>query len=237
MRFMRSTSAPQVGDLYMNREIAYVYSGFEDTAYTSNSQVPWYPQHDDFTYVYVDDEMKPTSCAYWFYMFRNCAGFMLNKLDTSQATSLAFMFYFCSSVTELDLHDFDTANVTSINYMFYFCSKLESLTMGDWDMRNLRVVAQAFRNLSAITTLDFSGWLMPEYTSTMQYAFYNCTKLTTIYAPEGCDLSDTAVNGYCFSQCSKLVGGAGTAYSSGNVTAVMARIDGLGGQPGYFTAK
>ena len=104
-------------------------------------------------------------------------------------------------------------------------------------MTNLQVVAQAFRNLTAMKELDLSGWTMPEFTSTMQYAFYNCSNLTTIYAPAGCDLSDTAVNSYCFSQCSKLKGGAGTAYSSSNVTAAMARIDGLGGQPGYFTAK
>lgn len=104
-------------------------------------------------------------------------------------------------------------------------------------MINLQMVAQAFRNLTAMVVLDLSGWTMPEYTSTMQYAFYNCANLTTIYAPAGCDLSDTGVNSYYFSQCAKLKGGAGTAYSSGNVTAAMARIDGLGGKAGYFTVK
>ena len=85
--------------------------------------------------------------------------------------------------------------------------------------------------------LDLSCWTMPEYTSTVQYVFYDCANLTTIYAPAECDLFDTAVNGYCFSQFLKLKGGAGTAYSSSNVTASMAQIDGLGGKAGYFTVK
>ena len=220
--FIRSYVAPKVGECWGEQSIAHVYSGFEDTEYTSNSQVPWYSLHDDIVSVYFEAAIKPISCAYWFYMFRNCTYFALGLLDTSRATSLAFMFYYCS-------------NVTSINYMFYFCTKLTTLTMGNWDMTNLQVVAQAFRNMTSLVVLDLSGWTMPEWTSTMQYTFYNCSKLTTIYA--GCDLSDTAVNSYCFSSCSKLVGGAGTVYDSANVTADMARVDGLGGKPGYFTAK
>lgn len=237
LHFGRAATIPSVGDSYAGKTIGYVYTGFEDTAYTSNSQVPWYAQHDSFLAVSFDDEIRPVSCAYWFYMFRNCMSFAVDNLNTAKAKSFAFMFYFCSAVTSLNLTGFVTSNVTSINYMFYFCTKLATLNMGAWDMSKLQVVAQAFRNLTAMTVLDLSGWTMPEYTSTMQYAFYNCANLTTIYAPAGCDLSDTAVNGYCFSQCSKLVGGNGTAYSSGNVTAAMARIDGLGGKAGYFTAK
>lgn len=237
LHFNRANTVPSAGDTYAGKTIAYVYTGFEDTAYTSNSQVPWYPQHDSFLAVSFDDEIEPVSCAYWFYMFKNCTSFSVSNLNTSKAKSFTFMFYYCTSVTSLNLSTFVTSNVTSINYMFYFCTKLATLTMGAWDMTNLQVVAQAFRNLTAMKVLDLSGWTMPEYTSTMQYAFYNCSNLTTIYAPTGCDMSDTAVNSYCFSQCSKLKGGNGTAYSSSNVTAAMARIDGLGGQSGYFTAK
>lgn len=235
--FIRATQAPQPMTFYNGRPIAEVYTGFEETVYTSNSQVPWYSKHDDIGEVKFFDDVKPKSCAYWFYMFRNCTSFDVAKLDTSEATSFGFMFYYCSSVTELDLRTFQTGNVTNLNYTFYFCTKLETLKMGNWDMTNLQVFAQAFRNLTSIVVLDLSGWTMPEWTSTMQYTFYNCSKLTTIYAPAGCDLTDTAVNSYCFSSCTKLVGRNGTTYNSSKVTAAMARIDGLGGQQGYFTAK
>ena len=170
-------------------------------------------------------------------MFRNCTDFALRKLDTGRAVSLAFMFYFCSAVESLDLYYFDTANMTSLNYTFHFCQKLADLDLGNWDTRKLDAFAQAFRNMSAIRVIDISGWKMPEYTSTMQYAFYNCANLTTIYAPAGCDLSDTAVGNGCFQQCGKLVGGNGTAYSSANVTAAMARVDELVDKAGYFTAR
>lgn len=235
--FVKTLTEPQPMSMYNGMPIQEVYTDFEDAIYTSNSQVPWYSKHDNITSVEFVDPIKPKSCAYWFYMFRYCTSFDVAKLDTSEVTSLAFMFYYCSSVASLDLSTFVTSNVTSLNYTFYFCTKLETLTMGNWDMTNLQVFAQAFRNLTSILELDLSGWTMPEWTSTMQYTFYNCSKLTTIYAPPGCDLTDTAVNSNCFSSCTKLVGGNGTAYNSGKVTAAMARIDGLGGQQGYFSVK
>lgn len=237
LRFFRSTTAPVVGGTYRGKTIACAYADFESTAYTTNSKVPWYAQHADIASVHFDGAVRPASCAYWFYWMQNCTSFDLALLDTGAATSFAFMFYSCTSVTTLDIAHFQTSNVTSINYMFYNCTKLASISFGAWDMSKLQVCAQAFRNLTQVTVLDLSLWTMPEWTSTMQYMFYNCSKLTTIYVPPGCDLTDTSVNGYCFSGCTKLVGGAGTKFSTANVTADYARVDGLGGQPGYFTAK
>lgn len=234
--FIRATEAPQPMEFYNGRPIAEVYSGFENTVYTSNSQIPWYSKHDDIGEVKFFDEVRPKSCAYWFYMFRNCTSFILDKLDTSDVASLAFMFYYCSSVVALNLSKFKTGNVRNLNYTFYYCTKLTSLTTGAWDMRKLDVFAQAFRNMTAITALDLSQWQMPEYTSTMQYTFYNCANLMTILVPVGCDLTDTAVGSSCFGQCAKLTGGNGTGYNSSKTDASMARVDGLGGQQGYFAA-
>ncbi len=237
LRFFRAESAPAVGDAYEGATIAHVFSGFETTAYASNSKVPWYPLHADITAVVFDDAVRPVSCAYWFYWQQNCTRYDLAKLDTSACTSFAFMFYSCTALESLDLSGLATPNVTTINYMFYNCTKLSNLTLGAWDMRNVDVWAQAFRNLTAITELDFSRCTLPEYTSTLYYCFYNCSKLVRIYAPAGGDLSDTSLAGYCFGGCRSLVGGAGTAWTSGNVGADMARVDGLGGLPGYFTAR
>lgn len=73
------------------------------------------------------------------------------------------------------------------------------------------------------TVLDLSGWTMPRYPSITQDAFGNRANLMTLHEPAGCNLSDTRANGYCFSQCSKLKGDAGAAYSSGSM---MAAADG-----------
>lgn len=147
------------------------------------------------------------------------------------------MFYSCTSVTMLNLAHFDTSKVTTINYMLYNCTKLASIGIGAWDMTKVTVWAQAFRNLTAATQLDFSRCTLPEWTSTMYYCFYNCSKLARIYVPAGTDMSDTSLGGYCFGGCTKLVGGSGTAWTSGNVTAAMAGVDGLGGQTGYFSTR
>ena len=53
----------------------------------------------------------------------------------------------------------------------------------------------------------------------------------------GTDWSGVATSTNMFSYCRELEGGNGTAWSGSNVTAVMARVDGLDGQAGYFTAK
>ncbi|QTU84911.1 leucine-rich repeat protein [Xiamenia xianingshaonis] len=237
LRFLRAASAPVVGGTYEGATITHVFEGFETTAYATNSKVPWYSLHADIVAVRFDDAVRPTSCAYWFYWMSACKDFDLALLDTSECASFAHMFYSCTALESLDLSGLATPNVTTINYLFYNCTKLASLTLGAWDMRNVDVWAQAFRNLTAITELDFSRCTLPEYTSTMYYTFYNCGKLERIYAPAGGDLSDTSLGGYCFGNCRSLVGGAGTAWTSGNVAADMARVDGLDGLPGYFTAK
>ncbi len=237
LRFLRSAEAPVVGATYKGKAIAHVFSGFEDVAYSTNSKVPWYSLHTDIAAVCFDDEVKPVSCAYWFYLQQNCTRYDLAKLDTSEATSFAYMFFSCTSLVSLDVAHFVTSKVESINYMFYNCTKLISIAFGAWDMTGVDVWAQAFRNLTAIEQLDFSRCTLPDYTSTMYYCFYSCSKLARIYVPAGCDMSDTSLAGYCFGNCRSLVGGAGTAWSSGSVTAAMARVDGLGGRAGYFTAK
>lgn len=235
--FVRAEEEPQVGSTYKGLTVAQVYGGFEGADYASSGQVPWHGAYNDVLEVEICDPITPKSCAHWFDMFKNCMRFDVAKLDTSGATSFAFMFYYCSAVTELDLSGFSTSNVTNMNYAFYGCSKLEKLTFGAWDMRKLDKFMECFKNMTAVMELDLSGWRMPERTSTMQNAFNNCSKMTRIYAPAGSDMSNTANGSGCFGSCAKLVGGNGTAFTSSNVTAAMARVDGLDGKAGYFTAK
>lgn len=49
------------------------------------------------------DDVKPQSCVYWFYMFRYCTSFDLEKLEMSEAHSLAYTFYYCSAATSISL--------------------------------------------------------------------------------------------------------------------------------------
>lgn len=83
-----------------------------------------------------------------------------------------------------------------------------------------------------LTNLDFSRL------TNLTRAFYQCSKLKTIYASEGTDWGATHSTGsYVFSGCSSLVGGNGTKYkSTSSYDYSYACIDNLNGKLGYFTA-
>ena len=68
--------------------------------------------------------------------------------------------------------------------------------------------------------------------------FQQCLNLKTIYAKTGTDWSTSEIlsnSSNMFYLCSKLVGGNGTGYNNSFRDKTYARIDGLNGNPGYFT--
>jgi hypothetical protein len=69
----------------------------------------------------------------------------------------------------------------------------------------------------------------------MNYMFQGCTVLTTIYGGDWIKMPELAQNN-TFYNCTSLVGGNGTTYSSAHINAEYARID-RPGTPGYFTQR
>ena len=94
-----------------------------------------------------------------------------------------------------------------MNYMFYYCNLLTSL------------------DLSNFNTAKVTG---------MSGMFEGCESLKTIYCD---DTWNPSSSDNMFYNCTALVGGKGTAYNSDKLDKTYARPDGLGDQPGYFTAK
>ena len=74
-------------------------------------------------------DYEPTSCAYWFYEFKNLTEIsgIKENLNTANVTDMSFMFSGCSSLTTLDVSNFNTANVTDMGYMFSGCRSLTTL--------------------------------------------------------------------------------------------------------------
>ena len=66
--------------------------------------------------------------------------------------------------------------------------------------------------------------------------FEGCSKLKTIYASNKFNTSKVSNSSYMFSNCTSLVGGAGTTYNSSHSDKTYARID-SSSTPGYFTSK
>ena len=118
-------------------------------------------------------------------------------------------------------------------YLFYSCSSLASVT-GLGNLSGVRSLRYTFTSC-AVTTLDFRGF-DPSSLTDLFYCFSGCRSLTTIYADPTWTLPSSGVSGMqCFYNCSSLVGGNGTAYSSSNVGYTYMRID-TAATPGYLTS-
>ena len=121
----------------------------------------------------------------------------------------------------------------NMNYWFYSIGAVTSFT----GLANLACVGEmqyAFGSCTGITELDFSGF-DPSHLTSLQYAFSGCSALATIYADASWALPAGVTGAQCFYGCTSLVGGAGTAFSSANVSCAYMRIDAQGA-PGYLTA-
>ena len=186
-----------------------------------------------------------SKCTYMEKMFSYCSSLTsldLSSFDTSNVTSMDKMFLSCSSLTSLGVSNFDTCNVTDMGGMFSGCSSLTSLNVSKFNTSNVTNMNQMFGDCSALTTLDVSSFDTRNVTL-ITSMFAGCTALQTIYAASGADwgtssTTDSSNNNFpMFSGCTSLVGGNGTVYDSSHNDATYARIDGLNGSAGYFTAK
>ena len=92
-----------------------------------------------------------------------------------------------------------------------------------------------FKDCSKLATLDLSSFDTSKVTD-MGSMFSGCSSLSTVYASNGFGVSAVTSSRDMFSGCSALVGGNGTAWSSGYTDKDRARVDGYDGL-GYFTTK
>ena len=125
--------------------------------------------------------------------------------------STLYWFYGMNMVEELySILYLRTDQVTDMNRMFDGCSSLTSLDLG---------------HFKTTKVTDMYGM------------FQGCTNLESIYV--GPDWSTDAVtnSALMFANCTKLVGGQGTAYSNYHLDKSYAHIDGGTDNPGYLTEK
>ena len=174
-------------------------------------------------------------------MFSGCSKLTsvdVSKFNTAKVTDMAFMFNNCQALTSLDLSSFDSTNVTKLNTMFQACYVLENLDLSNFDTSNVTDMGFMFNGCSKLTSLDLSNFTTSKVTN-MLNMFAECVELVTIYAGdwETSSLTSIAYGGNMFYNCKKLVGGAGTAYSSSYANYTYAKVDGGTSSPGYFTYK
>ena len=201
----------------------------------------WYDHRREIATVVFDDSfagcMTLTSMSNWFSgcsKLSNIVG--LGYLRTDNVTDMRNMFSGCSSLTSLDLSSFKTDNVTNTEWMFSDCSSLTSLDLSSFKTDNVTNMGYMFYGCSSLTRLDLSSFKTDNVTF-MHYMFYGCSSLKKIYVASGWTTLNVKYGDYMFGGCTKLIGGAGTRYSSYNYNnnhASYAHIDGGPSNPGFF---
>lgn len=179
----------------------------------------------------------PVNCENLFEDMSNLITVDTAACDTRYVTSMHGMFQHCGNLTSVDVSNWDMSKVTSISQMFYQCGKVDNLDVSKWDTSNVKSMGNMFFNCSSLTQLDLSSFDVNKVTGATGM-FNGCRSLKTIYvSPDGGwdALSARQAEEVMFASSSKLVGGAGTTYSS--QYGEYAKIDGGEEAPGYFTAK
>ena len=186
-------------------------------------------------------------------MFLGCTALKtvdLGCTDTSNVTEMKGLFDHCEQLTEIDMSELDTSAVTDMSYMFYNCTALKNIDVSNFDMRNVSTAALMFAKCEGLTSLDLSN-LDTSNISKMNEMFSGDVNLVRIYAGSGWSNAN-AEDGYVFAtrklrwkdddtaeeyfvdECTSLIGGNGTAYSSEHMGTDYACID-KAGRAGYFT--
>ena len=155
----------------------------------------------------------------------------VSNFDTSNVTSMFSMFVNSKAIT-LDVSNFDTSKVTNMYGMFEG-SQATTLDVSNFDTSNVTNMSRMFASSQA-TVIDLSNSNTSNVTN-MYDMFNNAKNLKTIYVSNKFTTDNVTASTSMFTNCTNLVGGAGTTYNSSYVDKTYARIDGGTSNPGYFT--
>ena len=156
---------------------------------------------------------------------------VISNFNTSKVTNMQTMFY-RSKATTLNLSNFDTSNVTDMGSMFD-SSEATILDVSNFNTGNVTNMSMMFKNILT-TSLDLSNFDTSKVTN-MYNMFNSSYNLKTIYVSNKFKTDLVTSSSNMFTNCTSLVGGAGTKYNSSYKDKTYARIDGGISNPGYFT--
>ena len=132
---------------------------------------------------------------------------------------------------------FADARPTTTFDWFLDMTNLESITgMSYLSTNEVTNMVWMFRGCAKLTSLDLSSFNTFKVTK-MSYMFYDCGNLQTIYASSSWSTAAVINSEGMFWNCTSLVGGQGTTYSSDHNDATYAHLDGGPSNPGYFSDK
>ncbi len=185
LEFYHGTTSdqPLPGETHNGKVATEVYTGFESEEYFGQDNLPpWSSQRSNIKTVITDSsfyDVKPVSCAYWFYGFSECTNMDLSNLDTSCVKDMSAMFEDCTSLTSLNLENFNTTGVADMQYMFCYCSSLISLDLASFDTSNVTNMSYMFERCESLTSLDLASFNTSSVVN-MRFMFGHCESLTSL---------------------------------------------------------
>ena len=140
MTFYKNKDCEGIGSTYNNKNVTAIYSGFENTDYTSACEVPWNGKASSIKSVEVKEEINPISLSYWFYGLTNTSTLNLEKLNTREVTNMSYTFYntgYNVSSFSMDVSNWDVSKVTS--YSFFNVGVTTKVVSPMWVNENIYI--------------------------------------------------------------------------------------------------
>ena len=190
LMFYKRRGVPQVGDMFNDRRVTEVYTGFETGMYVlvetptdryGSSTAPWAEHQSQIeTVAVVDTGIAPESVSVWFANMTNLKTVDVAKIDTSECRQMFDAFFRARKLKLLDLSSWDVSKTWNFNCMFQECHSLESINMKGWSVR----VAAAglfgmFFDCPCLQSLDLSGFDSTSVVSANKM-FGNCQSLSKV---------------------------------------------------------
>ena len=185
LMFYKRRGVPKVGDMFNDRCVTEVYTGFETafyqrTAGTSSMiddsvyNTPWFDRRNDIKVVKVADSgIKPKSIENWFARFESVESIDLTLLDASNVRSMSCTFSWCKSMKSVKLNDtFNT--VLDLTDSFYCSRVLECLDLSCLRSGMGRCFWGTFAGCRSLKTLALP---LQTVIGDMSYCFTDCAKL------------------------------------------------------------
>ena len=162
--------------------------------------------------------------------------------DLNSIEDFSYMFSGSTGLMDIPFSTTNDAlsfkNAKNMSYMFDGCSNIRSAKIVDWYTPNVTNMSYMFRGCTLMLFADIANFIIDNLVNT-SYMFDGCTTLQKIFTKSSADWnksSKLSSSSNMFRNCTSLVGGNGTRYSSSNVNKAYARID-KDGQVGYFSVS
>ena len=154
-------------DVASGKTLTASYTGFEDTEYTSQTNIPWNSRMSRIKNVSFNSKIKPINIARWFNNARNLLSCNWTNFDWNNVTN---MYHTCRNCLNLTSSPACGDSVTNMYQSYYGCSNLTGSPVCGNNVTNM---ANAYFNCVNITGSPACG----SSVTNMANTYKNCKNL------------------------------------------------------------